>query len=404
MPDRDAAPGQRALVALAATLAIQMFTSLAATSTAVLAPAMAQAFAIEPKWVGVFIGLVYAGAMLASLACGGFIERFGAIRVSQVAVILCVAGTIVIALAPDHAVALLIVAALVIGAGYGPITPASSHLLIRTAPPEKLALTFSIKQTGVPAGAALAGATLPGLVLLMGWRHALLVAAALGLAIAAVAQTTRAAFDTDRRPDRRLTTAGLMKPLRLVWQSHALTELALISFVYAGTQVCLTSFIVVYLTETLQWSLVGAGFALTVTTLGGVVGRIAWGVVADRLWPPRRVLGAIGIIAALCCAVTAAAAPSWPAVALLAIVALFGATAIGWNGVQLAEVARQAPAGAAGAITGAVGFVTFSGVVAGPPLFALLASTLGSYRVGFGVFAALSCAGGLALLRPGRRV
>jgi MFS family permease len=401
--DRVAASGQRAFVALVATLAIQVFTSFAATSTAVLAPAMAQAFAIAPKWIGVFIGLVYAGAMLASLACGGFIERFGAIRVSQIAVILCAIGTVVIAFAPDRAVALLIVAALVIGAGYGPITPASSHLLIRTAPPERLALTFSIKQTGVPAGAALAGATLPGLALLMGWRHALLVAAAFGIAIAAAAQATRAAFDTDRRPSRRLSTAAVLQPLRLVWRSRALTELALISFVYAGTQVCLTSFIVVYLTETLQWSLVGAGFVLTVTTLGGVVGRIVWGIVADRLWPPRRVLGAIGIIAALCGAAIAAAASSWPTAALLAIAWLFGATAIGWNGVQLAEVARQAPDGAAGAITGAAGFITFSGVVAGPPLFALLASATGSYRVGFGVFAALSCAGGLALLRPSRR-
>jgi MFS family permease len=297
----------------------------------------------------------------------------------------------------------LIVAALVIGAGYGPITPASSHLLIRTARPEKLALTFSIKQTGVPAGAAIAGATLPGLALLMGWRNALLVAAALGLAITAAAQTTRAAFDTDRRPGRRLSTAGVVGSLRLVWQSRALTELALISFVYAGTQVCLTSFIVVYLTETLRWSLVGAGFALTVTTLGGVVGRIVWGLVADRLWPPRRVLGTIGIIAALCGTAIAAAAPSWPVASLLAIAAVFGATAIGWNGVQLAEVARHAPDGTAGAITGASGFITFSGVVAGPPLFALLASATGSYRVGFGVFAALSCAGGLALLHGSRR-
>ena len=402
MAKHERTPGKRAFVALAATLAIQMFTAFAATAAAVLAPEMAQAFAIAPKWIGVFVGLVYAGAMFASLACGGLIERFGAIRVSQVAVILCVVGTITVAFAPDRAVMLLVVAALVIGAGYGPITPASSHLLIRTAPREKLALTFSIKQTGVPAGAALAGATLPGLALLLGWRHALLVAAAFGLAIAAAAQMTRAAFDTDRRPGRRLSTASVVTPLRLIWQSRALTELALISFVYAGTQVCLTSFIVVYLTETLQWSLVGAGFALTVTTLGGVVGRIAWGLVADRLWPPRRVLGTIGVIAAVCGAATAAAASSWPTVAVLAVAGMFGATAIGWNGVQLAEVARHAPDGGAGAITGAAGFITFSGVVAGPPLFALLASATGTYRVGFGVFAALSCAAGVALLRPRR--
>jgi MFS family permease len=393
---------RRAFVALAATLAIQIFASLAATAAAVLAPAIAQAFAIEPKWVGVFIGLVYAGAMLASLASGGFIERYGAIRVSQVCVLLCVAGTVAIAVAPNHALWLLVVAALVIGVGYGPITPASSHVLIRTARPERLAVTFSIKQTGVPAGTALAGAALPGLALVAGWRHALLVAAAVGVAVAIAAQPTRTALDADRRPGRRLSPAGVLKPLHLVWRSRALAELALISLVYAATQVCLTSFLVVYLHETLQWSLVAAGLALTATTLGGVVGRVAWGFVADRLLSPRRVLATIGIIACACGALTAMAAPSWPAATLLLIAALFGATAIGWNGVQLAEVARLAPPGSAGPITGATGFIGFAGVVMGPPLFALLAMMTGGYRSGFAAFALLSGIAALALLRPGK--
>ena len=64
--------------------------------------------------------------------------------------------------------------------------------------------------------------------------------------------------------------------------------------------------------------------------------------------------------------------PAWPAAgAARRSPRSFGATAIGWNGVQLAEVARHAPPGEAGAMTGATGFVTFSGVVVGPPLFAL---------------------------------
>ena len=37
------------------------------------------------------------------------------------------------------------------------------------------------------------------------------------------------------------------------------------------------SFLVVYLTESLGYSLVAAGFALTVANLGGIVGRILWG-------------------------------------------------------------------------------------------------------------------------------
>ena len=77
----------------------------------------------------------------------------------------------------------------------------------------------------------------------------------------------------------------------------------------------------------------------------------------------------------------------------------FGATAIGWNGVQLAEVARLAPPGSAGKVTGASGFVTFAGVVIGPPAFALLSSLTGSYRAGFATFAAVSIAGALTLVR-----
>jgi len=385
-------------VALAATLAIQIFVSLIATATAVLAPAIAPTFGIAPKWIGAFVGLVYVGAMLASLACGGFIERFGAIRVSQGAVVLCVLGAVVIGAAPDRAVALLVVAALVIGVGYGPITPASSHVLIRTAPPDKLALTFSIKQTGVPAGAALAGAVLPGLALALGWRSAFVVLAVAGIAVIAAAQAVRGALDTDLKSDRRLTSAGVLAPLRLVWRSRALTELTTTSFFYAATQMCLTSFVVVYLTEALHWSLVAAGLALTVTTLGGVAGRIVWGFVADRLLPPRRVLGALGVVGCACSVALASADAAWPAPPLLALIAVFGASAIGWNGVQLAEVARHAPRGSAGAITGAAGFITFSGVVAGPPLFAVLAGATGSYRAGFVVIGVLSGLCGLALL------
>ncbi|TMH67960.1 MAG: MFS transporter [Betaproteobacteria bacterium] len=398
--------GRRALVALAATTAIQIYVSLAATATAVLAPEIAQAFDVAPKWIGVFVGLVYVGAMLASLACGGFIERFGAIRISQFGVLLSAAGTLMIALAPSYALALLIAAALLIGVGYGPITPASSHVLIRTAEPHRLALTFSIKQTGVPAGAALAGAVLPALALVVGWRIALLVAALAGLVVAAVAEKTHAMLDTElqtaRHSARTFSLATVLQPLRIVVGSRTLAELAVVSFIYAGTQVCLTSFIVVYLTESLRWSLVGAGFVLTAATVGGVVGRIGWGLVADRVAPPRRVLGVIGVIAAICGVVITLATPAWSTAAVAMVALIFGATAIGWNGVQLAEVARHAPQGAAGAVTGAAGFITFSGVVAGPPIFALLAASTGSYRVGFGVFAAMSGISGIVLLMPWR--
>jgi MFS family permease len=388
-----------ALVALAATLAIQVYTSFAATAAAVLAPEIARAFGVEARWIGAFVGLVYAGGMFASLASGGFIERHGSIRVSQACVVLCAVGVAAIALAPVHAIALLAVAAVVIGLGYGPITPASSQLLQRTAPPSRMALTFSIKQTGVPAGAALSGALLPVLALATGWRTAFAIASLVGLVIVVTAEQIRASLDTDRNAKGRFSVAGIFAPLALLRQSRALRDLALVSFAYSAAQVCLTSFLVVHLTESLRFSLVTAGLALTSATIGGIAGRIGWGYVADRWLSPRRVLVTIGVLAGGCGALMAIATAAWSPLAVAVLAACFGATAIGWNGVQLSEVARLAPPGSAGKVTGATGFVTFAGVVVGPPSFALLSSATGSYRIGFAAFAGASIAAALALLR-----
>jgi MFS family permease len=386
-----------AVVALAATLTIQVYVSLAATATAVLAPEIAREFGVQTRWVGVFVGIVYVGGMLASLACGGFIERFGSIRVSQACVVLCAAGVCAMAATPASAPAMLALAALVIGVGYGPVTPASSHLLQRTAPPSRMALTFSIKQTGVPAGAALCGGLLPALTVAIGWRAAFAIVALGGALVIFMAQPIRAALDTDRDPRRGFSFAGIFAPLALLRQTRGLLELALVSLAYSATQVCLTSFLVVHLTETLHWTLVSAGFALTAATIGGVIGRIGWGYVADQVLAPRHVLMLIGSLAGACGIGMALATADWPTATIIPLALVFGATAIGWNGVQLSEVARLAPAGAAGKVTGASGFVTFAGVVIGPPSFALLSSVTGSYRTGFGTFAALSFAAALAL-------
>lgn len=390
-----------AAVALAATLAIQVFTSMAGAAAAVLAPTIAAEFHIEPKWIGVFIGLVYAGAMAASLASGGFIGRYGSIRTSQACVLVCTAGIVMIALAPAAMPLLLALAALVIGVGYGPITPASSQLLARTMPRERMAVTFSIKQTGVPAGVALSGAVLPSLAHATGWRTALWALALTGVIVAFAAQAVQPALDRER--GGRLSLRAALAPLAHL-RTPALRQTATIGLAYSATQVCLTSFLVVYLTAALHYPLVTAGLALSVATVAGVAGRIGWGLVADRWLAPRTTLAVIGATAAACSIALAFAQATWPVTACLVLAALFGATAIGWNGVQLALVARLAPRGEAGVVTGAVGFVTFGGVVAGPPLFALLASLAAGYRVSFAVLALVSAGAAAWLVKAARKV
>jgi nitrate/nitrite transporter NarK len=260
-----------------------------------------------------------------------------------------------------------------------------------------MALMFSIKQTGVPAGAALAGALLPVAALVIGWRAAMVAVGMAGLCVAIAAQSSRRLLDTDRTTGRAFSFRDTVARLKLVAKTPALAELALLSFAYASVQVCLSSFLVVFLHDALRWSLVASGLALTCATAGGVLGRLFWGAIADNVLAPRRTLSVIGLLAGVCGVAMAFATPAWPAWIILPVAALFGGTAIGWNGVQLSELARQSPPGHAGAVTGAAGFITFSGVVVGPPLFAALTALTDGYQAGFLVMAAVSLTAATAL-------
>ena len=95
---------------------------------------------------------------------------------------------------------------------------------------------------------------------------------------------------------------------------------------------------------------------------------------------------------------TLAAGPQWPGWLLFVYAAVFGATAVGWNGVYLAEVAHLAPQGQTSQATGGCLFFTFLGVVVTPPLFNVVLSLAGSYAAAYAVFGVPSLAIGARLL------
>lgn len=365
---------------LGVTTAIQVMTSMALLTLPVMAPEVARSLGVPSALVGGYIAFAYAAAMIGSLLGGTLVRRMGAIRVSQIGLVSCAVGLTLCSLSSLPAIGL---GALAIGMGYGPITPASSHLLALTTPAHRMSLVFSIKQTGVPAGGMLAGVIVPGALLIVGWQATLLLMAGVCLAWAVLAQPLRAPLDADRQPSQRLVPGTLLRPVGMVLGHGTLATLAVCSFLFSAVQVSLTTYLVTYLHDTLGMTLVAAGAALAVSQLAGVVGRIIWGDMADRWFGARRTLIGLSACMVAGCLLTAALQPALSTPLLWTVVGLFGASAIGWNGVYLAEVARSAPAGQAGAATGGSLLFTFMGVVCGAPAFGALSNAVGSYRVGF---------------------
>jgi cyanate permease len=259
-------------------------------------------------------------------------------------------------------------------------------------------MIFSIKQTGVPAGGAIAGTLVPVLLLWTSWQNAVLALALASAAFIAVLIPFRRVYDKDRRRDQRVQLRRLAAPVAEVWASRPILELSLVSGVYSAVQMSLTTYLVSYLKIELAYSLMAAGLIFSAAQIAGVLGRVLWGAVADHVFDPRTVLAMLGVAMALCGAAASWFSPGWPLVAVLGTCVLYGATAVGWNGVFLAEVARLAPEGRVAIVTGGTQFFTFAGVLIGPPVFGAIASATGSYSTGFAMIAALPFGAGIALL------
>lgn len=365
---------------LLATLFIQAMVAMALLTLPVMAPVAAKALEVSPALVGVYVAITYAGAMFASLTSGTTVSRLGPIRVSQLGLMLCALGLCLCAVPWLPAIGL---GALLIGLGYGPITPASSQILARTTPPAQMALVFSIKQTGVPVGAMMAGAIVPSLMLGFDWQWSLVVVAMACIVSAALSQPLRKAMDDLRQASLTFQMSTLTTPLRMVLGHRALSTMAACSFMFSMVQMSLTTYLVTYLHDDLAYGMVSAGLLLSVTQMGGIGGRIAWGLVADRWLGAQKTLALLAVLMAISALATALLLPTLPLWGIWVVLLVFGASAIGWNGVYLAEVARQAPEGKASVATGGTLTFTFLGVVIGPPLFGALSSAFGTYRAGF---------------------
>ncbi len=382
-------------------LAQQTCATLGRSVVPLIAPAIVADLDISPALVGVYLSLSSAAGFLSTLGCGGFILRYGALRMTQAGMLLLGGG---LAVSAAGVVAAFVPGAFAAGLGQAVSTPSSSHLLGRFAPPRLAPLIFSLKQTGVPAGLMLAGVLAPALVDAAGWQATLLCAAAICAGTALALQPLRARFDTDRNPAQPLSPADMRSNVLSVLRVPALRLLCFTMFSFVGLQALFTGFFVLYLVEGLGRDLSSAGLAFSIAVAVAVPARIGWGWVAGRLVQPGVLLAGLGIAMSVSAALTAALDAQWPAWLIIVVSMAFSATAVSWHGVLLAEVARLSPSGRIGSTTGVVLAFGDAGSLIMPLLFSAALALTQSYRIGFLIGALPTLAIGLYSLRARHHV
>lgn len=350
---------------------------------------------------GIIVTGFYLAAAVLAIPLGSLTERIGAGRAMRSGVLLSAAGCAVAATLVNSAwqLGLLMV---VLGATLPMVDTGAARAFTTTVPSDRRGIAFGIKEASVPLASLLAGLAVPLLATTVGWRVAFLGGVLVGplavvsLRLAVPAELrrgvegagarggtdrTRSAPNDGRAPGSRTVPSRprLRPAVRLLAASFALSG--------AGAAAVVT-FLVPAATAG-GMSSANAGLTLAIASAGGIVARLAAGVIADRR---PSTLGPVLVLAMLAGAVGTAALASEPPGVAFVIVALVTLTAgWGWTGLgfaALTQVVPHAPATAAGA--GILGLAL--GGTLGPTLFGQLAAR-GSYSLAWTVIAAVFLAG-----------
>lgn len=384
--------------ALAGMLATQTAATCALAAVPVMAPAIAITIGVDSSLVGIYSGLVFLAATIVSAWSGAFIARLGPVRTNQLALV----GTgLALLIASGATLAAVALAALLVGAGYGPNTPTGSQVLARVTPPNRRALAFSLKQSGSPLGGMLAGFMLPPIVLLAGWKIALVVVFALALTTAVAIEPLRRRIDPRQRSSESSERISALASMRFVLGDQSLRRLTAGGVALMVAHACFQTLFVAYLVDHVKLSLALAGVLYASMQAAGAVSRvvIGWGV--DRFRSPRAILAVVACIALIGTVLVATFSDGWSTAAIWLVCLIVGIGSSGWYGAFLSEVARAASTERAGFATGGTLFFVYGAHVVAPIMASVLIVMTGSYIPVFVTIAVLAGVAAASFARIG---
>jgi predicted MFS family arabinose efflux permease len=354
------------------TLAALLFSAMGAGTFTLVALGVLATFIIEDLGISrAQLGLVIgADALLAALlspAAGRIADRLGG--KGAMIFVFGVAGVAYLAYGLAPAFAWLFVGALLGGAADAACNPATNRLIAESVNLGERGVITGIKQSGVQAGAFLAGLALPSLAVAFGWRATYLIVAGLPL-VAAVLTARLVHVPPAAGPRQRHGREGVERlPASVYW----LAGFGCL-FGFAGA----VSFLVpLYVEEAMGFDARVGGLVVAVIGITAVAGRIGWAHIAESRDAFVRTLWAMTPVAVISGLLFLAAESVTPLVWIAA--AMLALSTSSWNSVGMLAVMSEAGMVATGKASGVVLFGFLTGLGLGPPTYGALVDATGSY-------------------------
>jgi FSR family fosmidomycin resistance protein-like MFS transporter len=346
-----------------------------------LLPLLHDHFAVDFADLGLVMSLFYVASGLGQATAGVLVDRYGARRLLLGGLVLLTASIGLMAFAQSYW--MLLPLAVLAGLGNSVFHPADLSILSRRVSQGRLGRAYAVHGVSGTLGFATSPFLVGLIAAFAGWRLALMAMGGWGLAVAALIYAKGALFDDRRQSPQRVDAA---RPRLAYWRIvgspvvlMGFTYFALTAFAGTGIQ----TFSITALTSGYGLAMPLATLGLTLYLIGGALGMVAGGVLAERTRQHHRVAMSGIALAATFMLVVAAL----PGTVVLPLMMLAG-IASGITAPSRDVLIRQA---ASGSGMGSVFGFVYSGFDLGSSVAPLLFGALIDRGAQRGVFLAIAC-------------
>lgn len=357
-------------------LSIQVMSALAYHGYASLIPFIQSEYMLTKVQVGYMTSAMFLGSSIISIPSGVVADRIG---VRNTLTLFCLILVVVLYMFLFTSNYFAIIALLVcFGIGYGGITPATNRSIMDGFPLQNRGTAMGIKQMGVPLGVVIATFILPFMAHQYSWNISLFV---IGNILLLVSLAYFFRNNSDSKVGLAMTNP--FAKLKTALSNKKVILLGIVVSFYIGVQVSVTTFIVIYLYQTIKFSLFVSTLCLALVYCGGVLGRGIWGYISDHYFNRQRkkILTFIGLFSGLMLILLGFIKGATPVFEVCVLSFLLGFTTQGWNGIFMTMLSENAEKSDVG-ITSGVGLtITNFGAIIGTPFAGLIVDLSGSYQM-----------------------
>jgi MFS family permease len=360
----------------------QAATALLISTPAYLIPLLHTERGLSLAEAGLIATAPNVGVLLTLILWGAATDRWGERVILVTGLVVAVVGALAsIAAATAEGYVLLALAFALCGIGAAATSATSGRVVIGWFPPERRGLAMGLRQMALPLGMAAGALIVPPLAAVGDIAPSILV----GGAVVAVATIASAIFIVNPpRPARPVDAEG--RPANPYRGDATLARIHLVSALLVVPQYALATFGLVWLIADQRWDPLAAGGVVALAQLLGAGGRVAIGVLSDRLGSRLRPLRWVAFAGIPLLLLTAVAGElHWaPAVAVFYVLA--SCVSVADNGLAFTAVAEIAGAHWSGRALGAQNTGQFiAAAIVAPAVGALIAVT--GYSVAFALTA-----------------